>query len=478
MRAEHRLDWTGRGARLVVLFGTLTSAATTSGCVCTPTEDQACEDEAEELYDASGWVTINGVRTAGVWVVSSTGDSARTRLAGDFYFELPLSGATLTARAPAGTAFLEASKSIGVIDRDSIHFEGYRLASISGHVRYLGQPVNAVLSVEGPVTLADTTAADGAYRFDGLPTEPVLGYRLGIVSGPPGIVSGLARRVVLLGRDTVIDLEAAFLNGGYIEGRVSVGANGIGGVIVTAVGPFTVADTTGPDGRYQLPRVPLGPHTVSITAFDPGAYAFAETSRVVTVQPSQNVVDFLATAIVPNRPPVATIAQPADGAMFTAGTAVTFAGSASDPEDGALAGGSLVWTDGAGTALGSGASVTTSTLADGLHRIRLTATDAQGLSGATSILITITPSSLPGSISGRVTANGYGVGDVLVTLSGAASATAVTDGNASYSFQNLLPGTYTVTISGYPSAISFPSTSQTVTLAGGQSLVVNFAGTY
>jgi hypothetical protein len=291
-------------------------------------------------------------------------------------------------------------------------------------------------------------------------------------------VSGLARRVVLLGRDTVIDLEAAFLNGGYIEGRVSVGANGIAGVIVTAVGPFTVADTTGPDGRYQLARVPLGPHTVSITAFDPGAYAFAETSRVVTVQPSQNVVDFLATAIVPNRPPVATIAQPADGAMFTAGTAVTFAGSASDPEDGALAGGSLVWTDGAGTALGSGASVTTSTLADGLHRIRLTATDAQGLSGATSILITITPSSLPGSISGRVTANGYGVGDVLVTLSGAASATAVTDGNASYSFQNLLPGTYTVTISGYPSAISFPSTSQTVTLAGGQSLVVNFAGTY
>ena len=480
MRAQLLQQWIRRAGRPVVLFGALAAAASTPACVCTPTEYQLCDDDREEeLYPASGRATINGAGAPGIWIVASTGDSLRTDIAGGFHFELPLSGITLTARAPAGIAFLRSSVSIGLTGRDSIHFEGYRVAGIRGHVRYRGQPVPAVVGVSGPVTRADTTAADGSYAFAALPPAVTIGYDLDIVDGPRGITDAApTRRVILAGRDTVVDIEALFLDGGRIRGRVAAGANGIAGVTVTVTGLFTFTDTTDTDGRYVLPDLPLGEYTVTIGGFDSAVYAFGQTSRAVTLAQREHVLDFTATEIVPNQPPVPVIAQPADGAIFTQGTPITFTGSASDPEDGALGGASLVWTEGSGVPLGTGSSITTSTLSALQHRIWLTATDSQGRSAATSILITVTQSSQPGTISGRVTANGYGICGVLVTLSGAASATTVTDGNANYSFQNVQPGTYTVSISNYPSGVSFPSTSQTVTLAGGQNLVVNFAGTY
>jgi hypothetical protein len=478
MRAELSLQRLGRGARLIVLFGMLSWTGATSGCVCAPTEDQECEDE-EELYAASGWVTINGMRTAGVWIVPSRGDSLRTNLAGEFFFDLPLTGTTLTARPPAGAAFLRAQQSVTLSKRDSIRFEGYRVATVSGHVRFNGQPVpGVVLELNGPVTLVDTAGPDGAYRFTAVPPEPRIGYRLRIAAGPPGIHHA-TEIFTVAGVDVVRDFDVSFPSGGNLRGTVGAGGNGLRGVIVTVTGAFTLTDTTAADGTWSSQKLPPGDYTVSIAGFDASAYSFPQTSRVVALHAgSQTQVDFSGTEIRPNEPPAPVITQPAEGAVFVQGTAITFTGAATDPEDGALTGASLAWTVGAGTPLGTGATVTTSTLSALPHRIWLTATDSQGRSAATSILITVIESSQPGSISGRVTANGYGVGGATVTLSGAASATAVTDGNASYSFPNLLPGTYTVSISGYPSAISFPATSQTVTLAGGQNLVVNFAGSY
>lgn len=44
-----------------------------------------------------------------------------------------------------------------------------------------------------------------------------------------------------------------------------------------------------------------------------------------------------------NRPPIPVIAQPAEGTLFSGGQAITVAVSATDPEDGALTGTSLVW---------------------------------------------------------------------------------------------------------------------------------------
>lgn len=84
----------------------------------------------------------------------------------------------------------------------------------------------------------------------------------------------------------------------------------------------------------------------------------------------------------------------------------------------------------------------------------------------------------PGSISGAVTGNGNGIGGATVTLSGAASAVATTGNGGAYAFANLAPGTYTLTVTSPFPGITFPLPSQTVTLMSGQSLTVNFAGTY
>ncbi|HEX7050200.1 MAG TPA: carboxypeptidase regulatory-like domain-containing protein [Longimicrobiales bacterium] len=83
----------------------------------------------------------------------------------------------------------------------------------------------------------------------------------------------------------------------------------------------------------------------------------------------------------------------------------------------------------------------------------------------------------PGSISGTITVNGEPLTDVSVTISGDATGGTSPDSNGHYSFTGLSAGQYTITISGYPSAISFPSDSQDVTLGEGEAATVDFQGT-
>src|SRR5262249_16031009 len=90
-----------------------------------------------------------------------------------------------------------------------------------------------------------------------------------------------------------------------------------------------------------------------------------------------------------NHPPVASIFAPAAGTAVFSGTSVTFTGGATDVEDGTLAGSALAWSSNRDGALGTGASITTSSLTVGAHTIRPTATDARGDSSAAEIGITI-----------------------------------------------------------------------------------------
>ncbi|MCI0860101.1 MAG: prepilin-type N-terminal cleavage/methylation domain-containing protein, partial [Chloroflexi bacterium] len=89
-----------------------------------------------------------------------------------------------------------------------------------------------------------------------------------------------------------------------------------------------------------------------------------------------------------NTPPTASIDIPTDGDNFLTTDSITFSGSASDPEDGALFGGSLVWSSSLGDPIGSGMSFTAS-LGAGAHTITLTATDSLGASHSTSISVTV-----------------------------------------------------------------------------------------
>jgi subtilisin family serine protease len=112
-------------------------------------------------------------------------------------------------------------------------------------------------------------------------------------------------------------------------------------------------------------------YTVSLTVTDPNGTSTSTQSVVL------------------NRPPVATITAPAPGVGFSQGAPVTFAGTGSDPEDGALSGASLTWTSSLDGAIGTGTSFTSSTLSAGAHVITLTARDSRNVTGTATRSITV-----------------------------------------------------------------------------------------
>ena len=106
------------------------------------------------------------------------------------------------------------------------------------------------------------------------------------------------------------------------------------------------------------------------------------------------------------------------------------------------------------------------------------------MAGAALVLVPLaacdegTPPPPTGSIEGQVSIEGQGVDGVTVTLSGG-GATATTSGGGAYRFTDVEGGTYTVTISGYPSDASFDATSASATIASANQVVrLNFTGSY
>jgi subtilisin family serine protease len=90
-----------------------------------------------------------------------------------------------------------------------------------------------------------------------------------------------------------------------------------------------------------------------------------------------------------NTPPTVSIISPANGAGFDSGTSISFAGSATDAEDGDLTG-SLVWTSSLDGPIGTGGAFY-KVLSDGTHTITAAVTDSVGAAGSASITITVNP---------------------------------------------------------------------------------------
>lgn len=148
--------------------------------------------------------------------------------------------------------------------------------------------------------------------------------------------------------------------------------------------------TSGLDGQigtgssFDRDDLSRGRHTITLTATDSnGATGTAAIEVVVTS--------------AANQAPSASISRPGAGAIFDAGTSITFQGSGSDPEDGALPEGSLAWSSSLDGPFGTGTSFTFGGLSVGTHEITLKVTDSEGASATATVTVGVyTPSNPAG----------------------------------------------------------------------------------
>jgi hypothetical protein len=99
-------------------------------------------------------------------------------------------------------------------------------------------------------------------------------------------------------------------------------------------------------------------------------------------------------AVETDRAPLVIVATPTTGRNFAVGETIVFSGTAWDSLDGALTS-SIQWTSSRDGALGTGGTISRSTLSTGTHTITARATDSGGLVGSASVTIDVQSLSAP-----------------------------------------------------------------------------------
>ena len=107
-----------------------------------------------------------------------------------------------------------------------------------------------------------------------------------------------------------------------------------------------------------------------------------------------------------NTAPSVSISSPGNTASFSQGSLISFAGSATDTQDGNLTS-AIVWTSNIDGSIGGGGSFSR-TLSAGTHTITASVTDSGGMSGSRSVTITVVAATPSSSTSGAsLSARGY-----------------------------------------------------------------------
>lgn len=144
----------------------------------------------------------------------------------------------------------------------------------------------------------------------------------------------------------------------------------------------------GSGASLQTTGLSVGVHTITFSATDSGLLT-GSASITLTVQSASNAA------------PVLGITAPTDASSYTEGDSVTFTASATDSEDGNLSS-AIQWSSSLDGSLGTGASITISTLSIGVHTITASVTDSGAASASDSISLTVSAASGGG---GDVTLN-------------------------------------------------------------------------
>ncbi len=257
---------------------------------------------------------------------------------------------------------------------------------------------------------------------------------------------------------------------GSVAGQVSIEGQGADGVSVTLSSGAATATAGG--GAYRFDGVEPGSYTVSISGF-PTEASFDATSMPVTVGESGGTatVDFsgsyIRTASVRG-----TVTVEGDG---LSGVTVRLSGM-SEAEAMTDASGQYGFT---GLRAGSYAVEISGFDADEVGFSSTSGSADLGV-GDTEVVSFDGTYLRTAGIRGQVSVEGAGLAGVTVSLSGEGDdRTATTDAGGQYAFSKLRAGDYSVAVSGYDmDAIGFDATSQSVTVALGETANVRFDGAY
>ncbi len=116
-----------------------------------------------------------------------------------------------------------------------------------------------------------------------------------------------------------------------------------------------------------------GPHSISLTVTDSQGAQGVDTVIIY----------------VGNTAPTVKIVRPLYGDFYYIGDTITFAGTATDPEEGDLTKASLTWKTDIDGFIGTGILFTKNDLSYGLHHLTLTATDSRGAMSSDTISLSV-----------------------------------------------------------------------------------------
>ena len=344
--------------------------------------------------------------------------------------------------------------------------------SIDGLVSIEGQGVDGI-SVNLSNGATATTANGGMYRFDGVEAGA---YTVTISNYPDDASfaqTSAAATIATDGENVTVNFPGTWIRTSAIMGTVTVENEGLSGVTVKLIGISDSETLTDGSGQYAFTGLRAGNYTVEISGFDEDDVAFGSTASTASVAVGESKVvtfegTYLRTAAITGQVTVAgnpladvTVSMQGRGEERTA------------------------TTNGAG-------QFTFSDLRSGDYSVGITNPNADKYSfEVTSQTVTVAhgeTASVPfagillrtAAISGTVTVEGVGLGDVSVTITGGPNGEefdAMTNSAGQYSVTNLRAGDYSVGISGFDDDLyGFEVTTSTVTVELEQTATVPFMG--
>ncbi|MEQ1852352.1 MAG: hypothetical protein ABMA01_12255, partial [Chthoniobacteraceae bacterium] len=223
-----------------------------------------------------------------------------------------------------------------------------------GNLGFVGMDVGALLIYDRALSAGELASVQGylqAKYFQTAPNTPPV-----VAITAPASGTNFTNGTAITFTGTASDTQQGNMNAAINWSSSINGALGVGASI-------------------SVSSLSVGAHTITASVTDSGGLT-GSASITVNIIASSNTA------------PVVTITAPASGSSYASGTAVTFTGTANDTQQGNM-NAAINWTSSINGALGTGASISVSSLSIGTHTITASVTDSGGLTGSASVLVTI-----------------------------------------------------------------------------------------